>query len=132
MSKQSQHGFTIPEFFIAATLLIMVGMFVYSQWQYTAMSSRDTERKTSTNAIHFYLTEVYLPKHKTFPVALSPQITEGLDPSALRDPNGRLVGDPAVDIRYEASGCTGTTCTHYTLRTNLEKEADFIRRSSAD
>lgn len=125
-----EDGFTFAEFLIAAALLIGVGMFVFSQWQYAAMGERDTQRKTSINAIHFYLKEVYLPKHKSFPVTLQPQTLEGFDGSSLHDPAGRVVGDPASDFRYEASGCTGTTCTHYVLRADLEKEADFIRQGA--
>lgn len=127
-----ESGFTVTEFCIALAMLLAAGFFVYSQWQYAAMSNRDNERKTAINSMHYYLTEVHLPKNGGFPLRLSEETVPGLDANFLQDPSGRKVAGSSSDFRYEPGECSPTACKRYTLRANLEKEADFIQQGTTN
>ena len=54
---------------------------------------------------------------------------KGLDPALLADPTGKKIGESESNLRYEPRNCTDGKCRGYTLRADLEKEADFIKDS---
>jgi prepilin-type N-terminal cleavage/methylation domain-containing protein len=126
---QKQHGFTIPELFIAILLVAVLAVFAFSQEQAAQASRRDESRKISINSMYFYLEEVYFAAHGSYPATLTAENMKGVDPDLLRDGQGKLVGTKDADFRYEPSDCTGDQCKRYTLRADLEKEADFVRES---
>lgn len=129
MQSHWQDGFTLTEVIIAVAMLLASGFFVYTQWQYFQMVERNTDRKNAINAMHYYLQEVYLPKHDSYPVVLEPDTITAIKEDALRGPSGQLVTDPGSSLRYQPGGCNGGSCQRYTLRANLEQAPDFIRRS---
>lgn len=130
MHKES--GFTLAELFIAIVMLAAAGLLVYSQWQEAEVQQRDSDRKVAVNAIHAYLENIYAPQNDGYPVALDPEAIEALSPDQLRDPSGRLVTDFASDLRYEPGQCSEMVCQRFTIRANLEKEADFIRQGEVN
>lgn len=133
MSREQQSGFTIAELLIALAMLLGASILALSQWQYAETRERDSDRKTAINALHYYLEEVYKPANNgSYPAVLDAEAIEALQPDELRDPLGRIVTDPASDLRYEPGGCNGDLCGRYTLRADLEKESDFIRQSNSN
>lgn len=127
MSKQ--HGFTLPELFIAILLVAVIALFALSQEQSAQAARRDDIRKTSINAMYFFLEEVYFPAHKAYPTSLTVDNMKGVDPELLKDPGGTLIGNKDSNYRYEPGDCAGNNCQRYTLRADLEKEDDFVRQS---
>lgn len=130
--KDRQAGFTVTEGIIMLAILLGVGFFIYGQWQYFSMTNRNEDRKTAVNSLHYYLTEVYYPKHKAYPVMLSPENVNAISKDAFTDPLGRPITDPRSDLRYDPSQCDGSSCESYTLRANLEQAEDFIRESGSN
>ncbi len=126
---QKQQGFTIPELIIAILLVAVLGLFALSQEQSARAARRDETRKTSVNAMYFYLEEVYFGTHKAYPALLTAENMKGIDPELLKDPSGNIIGNKDSNFRYESSDCNGDSCKRYTLRADLEKEADFIKES---
>lgn len=125
--RRSESGFTFAEILIALTCgILAVGLF-YQQWQYSAMNRRDSARKTSVNAIHYYLNEVQKKETGSYPLELDKYQLKGVDQTLMKDPDGNRIGDPKSSIRYIPGDCSGNKCARYELRADLEKEEDFIR-----
>jgi hypothetical protein len=92
-----------------------------------AATHRDDQRKTAINAMYYSLEEVYYEKNKSYPVDLTDKTLTALDPALFTDPNGKKIGDKDSNYRYEGVDCTNDSCRSYTLRADLEKEADFVK-----
>lgn len=128
MTKK-QSGFTIIELMLVIVLLGATGTIFYLQKEQLNMSTRDTARKTAINAIHFNLEELYFPAAKGYPEHITTDRLKGLDPKLLKDQNGVAIGQQPSEYRYEPRDCANGLCRGYTLRANLEQEADFIKTS---
>lgn len=124
-----QPGFSIVGLLVGIALLLGVGFFVFGQWQTAETSKRDSQRKVAINSLHYYLERSHFPAQKTYPIQLNEELLRGITPEETKDPAGRVIGEPTSDLRYEPFDCNGSTCAGYTLRADLEKEADFIRQS---
>ncbi len=124
-----ENGFTVVELLVAIVFLVFVGGIFYLQKQELEISRQDSTRKTALNAIYYNLEEVYFPASKSYPRKISSENLRAMDPTLLKDPSGKSVGDPASDYRYEPGGCEGEACKSYQLRADLEREDDFILMS---
>lgn len=125
-----QRGFTIVEVFALFILLSIAGLIFLSQKNALDAIHRDRERKTAINEIYYNLEEVVYPTLKGYPATLSSKQLAAMDAAYLKDPNGRLIGDKDSSFRYEPTGCNGgSLCSGFTLSTELEREADFIKKS---
>lgn len=124
-----QRGFTVLELMALVALLALVGVVFWTQKTNIETSARDDTRKTSINAMYYGLEEVYYPANKTYPKTLTASTLPSVDPSLLKDPSGVEIGKAGSDFSYEGKNCTGDTCKSYSLRSNLENEADFIKDS---
>lgn len=126
----ARSGFTITELVLLITLLtIGTGIYLF-QKQTLEAASRDDQRKTAINAIDYALRKEYFPSHKSYPRTLTEKTLTTLDPSLLTDPSGRMIDTTQSDYRYEAAQCTGEACLSYTLRADLEREADYTVNST--
>lgn len=133
-------GFTIIELLIVVVLFLsMCGLFLYQKNTIEA-SARDDRRKADINTLYFNLEKVYFPEHKSYPDTLSTKTLPAVQPDTFKDPNGIAVNEVRVDnellgltthssYTYEPTGCKNNQCSGYTLRSILEKEADYIRKS---
>ncbi len=52
-----------------------------------------------------------------------------MDKAVFNDPDGVTIGDGESDYRYEGKNCIDDTCDGYSLRANLENEADFVKEN---
>lgn len=130
MNYRNSRGFTAVELIAAiVVLLAAVGLALWQRNDINA-ANRDSQRKTSINAIHYSLEELYYPaNNSTYPERLSAETLKGLDPALLSDPSGKKIGESGSTLRYEPRNCASGTCKGYTLRADLEKEADFVKDS---
>jgi len=128
MNKRSS-GFTAIELVIAILFLVAAGTLFLIQKQNIQAINRDAQRKTAINAMYYNLKEVYFPANQSYPRTIDASKLKAIDPELFKDPGGKAVGDQASDYRYEPTGCNGDACSGYTLRTSLEREADYIKES---
>jgi Tfp pilus assembly protein PilE len=128
-ATSSQRGFTVLELIIAIVFLLSAGTIFYVQKRDLEVQTRDSARKTAINAMYYNLEDVFYPAQKAYPQKLTSDQLKGLDPTLLKDPEGVTIGDQNSDYSYEAKDCVNALCKSYTLRANLEHEADFVKTS---
>lgn len=126
--KHSQ-GFTVIEVIVVTLFLSVATTVLFIQRNNIATTQRDDQRKTAINAMYYSLEEAYYKEHGHYPSEISADTLMAIDPALLTDPNGVAIMNKDSDYRYEASNCTDDACKSYTLRADLEKEADFVKDS---
>lgn len=129
--KRSQSGFTVIELVVVIALLASASILFFIQKNNIQVAAHDDKRKTAINAIYYNLEEVFYTKNQYYPLKLDAKELPAMDPELLNDPNGIAINDESglSDYHYDPIGCNGDRCTGYTLRTALESEADFIKKS---
>lgn len=120
-------GFTVIELLIVVVLLTAASLLFFVQKNNVTVAARDESRKTSINAMYYSLEEVYFKQNNSYPRTLNSAVLPSVDPELFKDPNGIKIGEAKSNFSYEANNCTGDACKGYTLRTTLEKEADYIK-----
>lgn len=124
--KRAQ-GFTVIEVIVVTLFLGIATSVLFVQKNNIAATHRDDQRKTAINAMYYSLEEAYFAKNKNYPVEITDKTITTIDPALLTAPNGKKIGDKDSDYHYEGINCTNDSCKGYTLRADLEKEADFIK-----
>ncbi len=135
-----QRGFTVIELLVVTAFLIFAGILFFVQKNNVEVAGRDNERKTAINAIYYSLEKAYYSEHSYYPSQVDETILPTVDPDLFTDPNGvklgqtnETIGDQQVpvqsDYRYEPTNCDNDKCKSYTLRADLEKEADYVKTS---
>lgn len=128
-TTSSQRGFTVLELIIVVVFLAAAGTIFFVQKRDLEVGQRDSQRKTAINAIYYNLEDVYYAANHAYPEKLTADQLKGLDPSLLKDPEGVAVGDQKSDYSYEPKDCSDSKCKSYSLRANLEHEADYVKTS---
>jgi len=121
------HGFTVIELIVTILFLGLVTTLVVVQKNAITAAQRDTQRKTAINAMYYNLEEVFYEKNGYYPAAISSDTLRAMDPALFTDPQGVKIGEDGSDYRYETTNCTNDKCKGYTLRADLEKEAQYIK-----
>jgi type II secretory pathway pseudopilin PulG len=124
--KRTQ-GFTVIEVIVVILFLSIATTVLFIQKDNIAATQRDDKRKTAINAMYYSLEEVYFEKNKNYPAEITDKTVTALDPALLTDPNGVKIGDKSSNYRYEGIDCNNDSCKGYSLRADLEKEADFVK-----
>lgn len=124
-----QKGFTVVELLVAVAVLAAAGSLFFVQKNDLKKSERDNDRKVAINAMYYNLEKVYYPAHKSYPRVVNEKTVTAMDPALLKDSHGKAIGEEGSEYRYEPSGCDGDACKGYSLRANLEREADFVKTS---
>jgi len=124
-----QRGFTVIELMVVIVLLLVIGVVFLVQKNNIEVAARDDTRKIAINSIYYNLEEVYYPIHKSYPKTINKATLPSIDPSLLKDSDGQVIGTAGSDYRYEPTNCTDTSCSGYTLRADLENEADYTKTS---
>lgn len=152
LKKRASSGFTIVELLIVIVVIGILAALVVTTYNGIQKKARDTERKTDINALHGQI-EAYEAENGKYPslgeinedashVGWRSTYMKGLDPAALKDPNGTastLATSPAANVySYEVTpvGCdngdgggTGGDCTAYTLTATLEQGGTYQKQS---
>ena len=134
-------GFTSIELLVVVVLFLsMCGLFLYQKNTVEA-AARDDRRKADINTLHHNLEKVYYAKNKSYPDTLDTKSLPAVQPDTFKDPAGITVNELRIDdellgvttrstYTYEPTDCKDKQCSGYTLRASLEKEADYVRKSS--
>ncbi len=121
-------GFTVIELLVVITLLIVGGWLFFNEKARINAAQRDTDRKTAINAMYYNLEEVFYMKNKYYPASIDSKTLRAMDPALFTDPDGNKLGTNDADYRYDSTGCaTDGRCTGYALRSDLEREDDFVK-----
>ncbi|MEO7904397.1 MAG: type II secretion system protein [Candidatus Saccharimonadales bacterium] len=129
--KRNQ-GFTVIEIVIVIAFLGLASVLLLSQRADLIATHQDEQRKTAINAIYYSLEEVFYAQNGYYPTNIDDSTLKSIDPAMLKDPNGILINEPKSDYRYEASNCENDKCKQYSLRSSLQREADFVKTSRPD
>jgi len=133
-------GFTIIELLVVVVLFLsMCGLFLYQKNNVEAMA-RDDRRKADINTLYHNLEKVYYAKNNAYPATLSTKTLPAVQADTFKDPVGVAVNELRVEddlvgtttrstYTYEPTDCKDNECSGYTLRADLEKEADYVRKS---
>lgn len=124
-----QRGFTVLELIVAMVVLVLAGTVFFIQKRDLEVAKLDSERKMDINSIYYNLEDVYYAQNKAYPLALTTDGLKGVDPEALKDPNGKMVGEEGSNYRYEPKDCTDGKCKSYVLTADLEHEGDYVKES---
>lgn len=124
-----QHGFTVIELIVMIMLFGIVGVVAWTQITHIEVAGSDDKRRVAINSMYYGLEEVYFPAHKAYPKSIDAKILPSVDTDLFTDPQGAKLGDGASNYRYEPTNCSETECKSYTLRADLEAEADYVKTS---
>ena len=127
MKRES--GFTVIEIIAVVVFLGLATTLLLIQRNNLAATGRDNERKTAINAMYYNLEEVFYEKNKFYPSKIDSKTLRAVDPALFTDPNNIKMGEGGSDYRYEGTNCTNDQCKSYTLRADLEREADYVKNN---
>lgn len=130
LRKLDKSGYTAVELLFVIVLIAVLGLLFGYVLRQNAADSRDVQRKRDISAIYFSL-EANKSAELGYPEKISSDNLEGIDPEALIDTKGVKLGETNAEYRYYPAECTGGFCKSYELKVNLEKEAEFIKRSGS-
>lgn len=126
---KSSRGFTVIEIIAVISVLGFASAVFFIQRSNLEVANRDQERKTAINAMYYSLEEVYYKEHKSYPRVVNSTTLPSVDPALFKDPNGVAIGEGDSEYSYTGLNCSNDACKSYTLKTALENEADYIRKS---
>ena len=121
-------GFTVIEILVVIVALSIGGWLFFTEKAAVTAVQRDNSRKIAINAMYYNLEEVYFEKNNYYPATIDSSVLRAMDPDLFTDPNSHKLGTAGSDYRYESKGCTTDgKCSGYTLRSTMEREADYIK-----
>ena len=126
---QRQRGFTVLELIIVIVVLALASTVFFVQKRDLEVVTRDSSRRLAINSMYFSLEDIYYPGNQSYPEHLTADNLKGIDPSILKDPKGKAVGEQDSSYRYEPKDCTEGKCKSYTLTADLEQEQDYVKTS---
>ncbi|MBR3204369.1 type II secretion system protein [Candidatus Saccharibacteria bacterium] len=129
MKTRSRYGFTVPELLIVLAFAALAFILFFIQKNNIDAMDRDEDRKTAINAMYYALEEGYYEQHKSYPEEISETVLTVIDPELFTDPNGFYINNEFGSYFYEPTNCKNGQCKSYTLRAELEKEDDYIKRN---
>lgn len=94
--KSQQSGFTVIELVVVAAVLVTAAILTFVQINNLRVASEDSQRKTSINAMHYALEEVYYKKNGHYPATLTSATLPSVDPQLFTDPDGFVLGKEAL------------------------------------
>lgn len=133
----SYSGFTVIELIIVSLVLVTAGAMIYFQTSSSTATHQDEMRRTAINAMHYALEEVYYPQNKSYPENISSDVLKSIDPALFTDPLGFTLGKDTVaesatspNYHYDATDCDASgNCKGYTLRSDMAKEAQYVKKN---
>ena len=126
--KRLTRGFTVLELLIVIVLLGVGSWLFFTEKANVTAVQRDAARKVAINAMYYNLEEVYYQANHYYPSSIDSKALRAMDPSLFTDPDGIKLGESDANYRYDGTGCsTDGKCTGYTLRSSMEREADYVK-----
>jgi general secretion pathway protein G len=125
MKRES--GFTVIELIVVIVFLGVAATLLLIQKGNLEAAKRDNQRKTAVNAMYYNLEEVFYEKNKFYPSKIDSKTLRAMDPGLFTDPNGVKMNETKSTYRYDGTNCDNDKCKSYTLRADLEREADYIK-----
>ena len=122
-------AFTVPEILVVCAFAALLLILFFIQKSNVDAMSRDEKRKTAINAMYYAIEEGYYEAHQYYPEEITEDVLTVIDPELFTDPNGFYINTDYGSYSYEATNCKNGKCKSYTLRAELEKEDDFIKRN---
>lgn len=130
-------GFTVIELIVVGVVLTVAGAMIYFQTTNSTVTHQDEQRKTAINAMHYALEEVYYAQKGSYPEKISSDVLKSVEPSLFTDPSGFTLGKDDVseslvspNYHYDATDCdTSGNCKGYTLRSDMAKEAQYVKKN---
>ena len=130
MSKFSQKfGFTVPEILVVCAFSALLLILFFVQKSNVDAMNRDDDRKVAINAMYYALEEGFYVDHGYYPEEITEDVLTVIDPELFTDPLGYYINSDFGSYSYEATNCKDSKCKSYTLRAELEKEDDYIKRN---
>jgi len=123
------NGYTVIELILVIAILLVAGILFFIQNNDIRMVAKDDEMKTAINSMYYGLEEVFYPQNGYYPQTISSDNLKSVDPALFTDPNGVKLGDSGSAYKYTATNCSDNKCKSYTLRADLNNEADYIKKS---
>lgn len=131
-AMKRSYGFTVAELIVVIVFAAFAtGLLLYQKANIEA-AQRDEDRKTAINAMYYNLEEVFYEQNGHYPDTIDSEILPAMDPELFTDPNGIDLGEASSNYRYSPTDCEAEECQGYTLRSLLEKEADYIKTNRSD
>ena len=134
MQKQVKAGFTLVEILVVIGFLGL--LFIFALLQYFTLSAmdRDEQRKTAINAMYYSLEEGFYAQNGYYPQTISDTVLTTMDPELFTGTGCTTTtsneGSEGSTYTYEPADCDDNGhCQEYTLRADLEREDDYIKRS---
>lgn len=135
-----QRGFTVIELLVVIAFLIFAGVLFVVQKNNLEVAARDDKRKTAINAMYYGLEESFFKQNSYYPAEINDKNLTTLDSALFTDPNGVKLGQTTEvideeevsvqsDYRYEPTNCNDNKCKSYSLRADLEAEADYVKKN---
>ena len=125
-----KRGFTVIELLVVIVVLFVGGWLYFNEKATADATQRDSARKVAINAMYYNLEEVFFPKNNYYPQTIDSKTLRAMDAGLFTDPNGVKLGEAGSNYRYEPTGCTTDgKCSGFTLRSSMEREADFIKKN---
>ena len=124
----NSNGFTIIELMVTIVVIAAISVLALTNIRTIRADRRDEIKKTDINAIFFQL-ESFHQTNGYYPQVANDETLKGIDPESLADANGKKVFEDSSDYEYTPTGCAESKCKGYELRTDLEREAPYIKLS---
>lgn len=128
-SSSFKKAFTVPEILVVCAFAALLLILFFVQKSNADAMTRDEKRKTAINAMYYALEEGFYEKNQYYPEEINETVLNVIDPGLFTDPNGLYLNDSLGSYHYEATNCKDGHCKSYTLRADLEKEDDYIKRN---
>ncbi len=128
MIKHSR-GFTVIEILFVVILIGAASIIFFIQKHDLSIVAQDNTSKTAINSMYYGLEEVFYPANQYYPQTISSSNLKSVDPSLFTDQNGIKLGAAGSTYTYSPTNCTDGKCKSYTLKTTLNKEADYTKTS---
>lgn len=128
-TTKTAKGFTLPELLVVVVFASLLLILFFVQKKNVDAMNRDEQRKIAINAMYYALEEGFYAENKYYPEEISEENLKVIDPALFTDPNGVLFGVEGSSYHYEAANCENGKCKAYTLRAELEKEDDYVKKN---
>ena len=125
--KNKSKGFTVIELIFIIIVFGLASILFFVQKNNIEVIAQNNTKKTAINSMYYSLEEVFYPANKYYPRTIDSTNLYSVEPSLFTDPNGVKLGTAESAYTYSATDCNENKCKSYTLKSTLEKEADYIK-----